>query len=104
MRSTLKRMMITVVVALIPCILMALYNTGYQIHRVVEQGGSLLDQLAESTVFAIATGLPLASSLAFWASHGARGRCISSRCSSVTFCSWAATLEMLFCHRARPSR
>jgi Na+-transporting NADH:ubiquinone oxidoreductase subunit B len=26
----LKRMMITVVLALLPCVLMALYNTGYQ--------------------------------------------------------------------------
>lgn len=34
----LKRTMITVVVALIPCILMALYNTGYQAHLVLETG------------------------------------------------------------------
>ena len=38
----LKRMMITVVFALIPCILMAMYNTGYQanaaIHAMVENG------------------------------------------------------------------
>ena len=32
----LKRMMITVVVALIPCIFMAMYNTGYQANRVVK--------------------------------------------------------------------
>src|SRR5690606_28015726 len=38
-----KRMMITVVVALVPCILMAMFNTGYQAHRLVEQGGALLD-------------------------------------------------------------
>ena len=34
----LKRTMITVVVAMIPCILMALYNTGYQAHLVMEAG------------------------------------------------------------------
>lgn len=34
----LKRTMIVVVVALIPCILMALYNTGYQAHLVLESG------------------------------------------------------------------
>lgn len=39
----LKRMMITVVYAMIPAILMAMYNTGLQIHRTVEAGGSLLD-------------------------------------------------------------
>ena len=39
----LKRMMFTVVIALIPAVLMAMYNTGYQIHRVVEAGGAPLD-------------------------------------------------------------
>jgi len=33
----LKRMMITVVVALTPCIFMAMYNTGYQANLVLEQ-------------------------------------------------------------------
>lgn len=66
----LKRIMITVVVALIPCILMALYNTGYQIHRVVEQGGSLLTNW-QSTVF-LATGLPLSTaSIVSCMVHGA---------------------------------
>ena len=32
-----KRMMSIVIVALLPCILMALYNTGYQANRIVEQ-------------------------------------------------------------------
>jgi len=35
----LKRMMITVVAALGPCILMAMWNTGYQANLVLEQGG-----------------------------------------------------------------
>jgi Na+-transporting NADH:ubiquinone oxidoreductase subunit B len=34
----LKRTMITVVVALLPCILMALYNTGYQAHLILASG------------------------------------------------------------------
>ncbi len=34
----LKRMMTIVVVALVPCILMAMYNTGYQANLVLEQG------------------------------------------------------------------
>lgn len=38
-----KRLMFMVVVALLPAVGMALYNTGYQAHRVVEQGGQLLD-------------------------------------------------------------
>ncbi|MEL6195478.1 MAG: NADH:ubiquinone reductase (Na(+)-transporting) subunit B [Myxococcota bacterium] len=46
----LKRMMITVVYALIPAILMAMYNTGYQIHRTVEGGGALLENW-QSTVY-----------------------------------------------------
>lgn len=39
----LKRMMITVVIALMPCIAMALYNTGYQIHHAIGQGAEPLD-------------------------------------------------------------
>jgi Na+-transporting NADH:ubiquinone oxidoreductase subunit B len=34
----LKRTMITVVVAMLPCILMALYNTGYQAHLIMASG------------------------------------------------------------------
>jgi Na+-transporting NADH:ubiquinone oxidoreductase subunit B len=34
-----KRMMSTVILALIPCIFMALYNTGYQSNRVIEASG-----------------------------------------------------------------
>ena len=40
----LKRMMITVVYALIPAILMALYNTGYQAHLAISQGAEPLDR------------------------------------------------------------
>ena len=39
----LKRLMITVVVALGPCMLMAMYNTGYQAHLAVEAGAEAWD-------------------------------------------------------------
>ena len=56
----LKRMMFTVVIALIPCTLMAMYNTGYQIHRVVEAGGAPLETW--QTVVFQTLGLQMASS------------------------------------------
>ncbi len=39
----LKRMMITVVVALVPCILFAIYNTGYQAQYAIGHGAVPLD-------------------------------------------------------------
>jgi Na+-transporting NADH:ubiquinone oxidoreductase subunit B len=39
----LKRMMITVVIALVPCILMAGWNTGYQAMLAIESGATPLD-------------------------------------------------------------
>lgn len=51
-----KRMMITVIVALLPCLLMAMYNTGYQAHYWVSQGAAPLadwqTQLFQSLGFA----------------------------------------------------
>jgi Na+-transporting NADH:ubiquinone oxidoreductase subunit B len=38
----LKRMMFVVVVALMPCVVMALFNTGYQAHLLIEAGGAPL--------------------------------------------------------------
>jgi Na+-transporting NADH:ubiquinone oxidoreductase subunit B len=38
-----KRLMITVVIALLPCMLMALWNTGYQAHLAVASGAVPLD-------------------------------------------------------------
>ena len=38
-----KRMMMIVVVALLPCVAMAMFNSGYQAFLSVEQGGKLLD-------------------------------------------------------------
>jgi Na+-transporting NADH:ubiquinone oxidoreductase subunit B len=55
----LKRMMITVVYALVPTIIMAMYNTGLQIHRTVEQGGSMLSNW-QTAVYRW-TDLPVAS-------------------------------------------
>lgn len=37
----MKRVMITVVVALLPCMFMAMYNTGYQAHLAVENGAGI---------------------------------------------------------------
>ena len=39
----LKRMMSFVIVALIPCVLMAIYNTGYQANLAISLGGSPLN-------------------------------------------------------------
>ena len=39
----LKRLMMTVVIALIPCVFMAMYNTGYQAHLAISQGAQPLD-------------------------------------------------------------
>ena len=39
----LKRMMITVVIALVPCILFAVYNTGYQAQYAIAHGAAPLD-------------------------------------------------------------
>lgn len=38
----LKRMMVTVVIALIPCILVAMYNTGYQANAALAEGASAI--------------------------------------------------------------
>jgi Na+-transporting NADH:ubiquinone oxidoreductase subunit B len=39
----LKRMMMTVVIALVPCIYMAMYNTGYQAHLAISNGALPLE-------------------------------------------------------------
>ncbi|MCY3758168.1 MAG: RnfABCDGE type electron transport complex subunit D, partial [Acidobacteria bacterium] len=39
----LKRMMVTVVIALIPAVFMAMYNTGLQAHRAISQGALPLE-------------------------------------------------------------
>lgn len=53
----LKRMMITVVVALIPCILMAFYNTGYQANHAIANLGAKPLAIWQTTVYAKWLGL-----------------------------------------------
>jgi len=66
----LKRMMFTVVLALVPCILMAIYNTGYQAHLTVESGGALLDTW-QTSVFHWLGLSPVTNSLLACSVHGA---------------------------------
>ena len=49
----LKRMMMTVVWALVPAILMALYNTGYQAHLAISEGAAPLDRWQTSAMEAM---------------------------------------------------
>ncbi len=44
----LKRMMITVVVALLPCVLFGIYNVGHVAHEAIAAGGTPLDTWQES--------------------------------------------------------
>lgn len=57
----LKRMMITVVVALIPCVLMAIYNTGYQANLAIEVGDGVRPLLTWQTEVMQLIGLPFKS-------------------------------------------
>jgi Na+-transporting NADH:ubiquinone oxidoreductase subunit B len=66
----LKRMMMTVVIALVPCIFMALYNTGYQIHLALGRGAGLLDNW--QSTFYTWLGLSLSADSVFGCTvHGA---------------------------------
>lgn len=56
--ADLKRIMITVVVALLPCMFMAMYNTGYQAQLAVQHGAAMWDGW-QTTVFT-ALGFDLA--------------------------------------------
>jgi len=61
----LKRMMITVIVALIPCIAMAMYNTGYQANSALKRPGYVVT----SSVCWAADTIPVPSfrmELSFW--------------------------------------
>ncbi len=48
----LKRMMVTVVIALIPCVLMALYNTGYQANHAITHGGAAPLDTWQNSIYA----------------------------------------------------
>jgi len=66
----LKRMMITVVVALVPCILFAIYNTGYQAQYAITHGALPLDDWRMAIYQA--AGLPFdPSNLLLCLLHGA---------------------------------
>ena len=52
----LKRMMIVVVAALVPCVFMAMYNTGYQANLAISQGAAALGSWQE-TLYASWLGL-----------------------------------------------
>jgi len=52
----LKRMMITVVIALVPCILFAMYNTGFQAMNAIAHGAQPLDDLTTSLYQAAGLG------------------------------------------------
>ena len=47
----LKRMMITVVIALIPCVLMAFYNTGYQANAAIANNGAAALDVWQTELF-----------------------------------------------------
>ena len=66
----MKRMMILVVLALVPCVYMAMYNTGLQAHRAIEAGAAPLATWQTDAMGAL--GLAF-SSTDVWASiaHGA---------------------------------
>ncbi|MEJ2084151.1 MAG: NADH:ubiquinone reductase (Na(+)-transporting) subunit B, partial [Acidobacteriota bacterium] len=66
----LKRMMFTVVFALVPAIAMALYNTGYQAHLAISQGAAPLDRWQTTAMEAMGLGFDPGS---IWACvvHGA---------------------------------
>ncbi|MEO1228458.1 MAG: NADH:ubiquinone reductase (Na(+)-transporting) subunit B, partial [Myxococcota bacterium] len=54
----LKRMMITVVVALLPCVLMAVYNTGYQANLAIDSGSGVRPLVAWQSDAMALLGLP----------------------------------------------
>ncbi|MCP5044477.1 MAG: NADH:ubiquinone reductase (Na(+)-transporting) subunit B [bacterium] len=60
----LKRMMITVVIALVPCAAMAMYNSGYQALLGVAHGGGVLDSWQFSVFGALGLGMDFGNPLA----------------------------------------
>ncbi len=52
----LKRMMVTVVISLLPCVAMALYNTGYQANLAISQGAQPLDTWQTALLTALGFG------------------------------------------------
>lgn len=60
----LKRMMITVVIALVPCVAMAIYNTGYQALRGIAHGGAPLDSWQYALFQALDLGMDFGNPIA----------------------------------------
>ena len=60
----LKRMMITVVIALVPCAAMAMYNTGYQSLLAIARGGTPLDNWQMAVYSATGIGMEFGNPLA----------------------------------------
>ena len=67
----LKRMMMVVVVALLPCIYMAMYNTGFQAHLAISNGALPLDTWQTSAMKALGFGAFDDSDLLSCVIHGA---------------------------------
>src|SRR5690606_36457072 len=66
----LKRMMMTVVIALIPCTLFAMYNTGLQAHLMLARGATALDTWQTAVMNMLGLGFDPANVLANFV-HGA---------------------------------
>ncbi len=66
----LKRMMITVVVAMIPAVLMAMHNVGFQAHTAFAQGAAKLDVWQEAIYASLGLGYDPANMVANFV-HGA---------------------------------
>lgn len=66
----LKRMMITVVVALAPIMLMAMYNTGYQANLAISQGATALQTWQSAAITGLGVGFDPGNILACFL-HGA---------------------------------
>jgi len=68
--ADMKRIMISVVVALVPCMLMAIYNTGYQAHLAIEAGCAPLDNWRTAVMQALGIDFSSSNVLACFL-HGA---------------------------------
>ena len=65
----LKRLMMIVVLALVPCMVMAMYNTGYQAHLAIEAGALPLDNWRTSLMYWLGVGFDstsIAACLGAW--------------------------------------
>ena len=67
----LKRLMITVVIALIPCLLMALYNTGYQANHAISAGHAMPIDGWRTDLYALLFGKDFAPNFIHNVFHGA---------------------------------